>query len=246
MNQPLQLDLCKAYLKSAATQENPALRIPKPDGPAITISRAAGARGNSIANELVQQLEQLETIRKYQPWTLFNQNLLQQVIEEHNLPETSAHYFPEDKCGEISSVIAEVLGLHPGTYNCAVKTAETILRLAKAGNTLIVGRGANLITANVAHALHVRLVGSLEARTRHYARHAGVTHKEAAAEITRRDRARKLYIKSNFHKDIDDPSLYDLTIKTDHFTNAQVAGLIIDALEKKMASNPVRLELLPA
>lgn len=246
MNHPFQLDLCKAYLKSTATPENPALRLPKPDGPVITISRAAGARGNSIAAELVEQLEHLDTIRKYRPWTLFNQNLLKQVIEEHHLPETSANYFPEDKCGEISSVIAEVLGLHPGTYNCAVKTAETILRLARTGNTLIVGRGANLITANVAHALHVRLIGSVEARTRHYARHAGITRQEAAAEIARLDRARKLYIKSTFHKDIDDPLLYDLTIKTDYFTDSQVASLIIDALEKKMKSNPVRLELLPA
>jgi len=38
--------------------------------------------------------------------------------------------------------------------------AETILHLAEQGNVILIGRGANLVTRELQHVFHVRLVGS--------------------------------------------------------------------------------------
>jgi hypothetical protein len=227
------LDLCKAYLHaSTAVKSAPDRR--KPDGPLVTISRSAGARGNSIAEALVAELSSQQGIPVRRPWTVFNQNLVQHVIDEHKLPECTADYFPEDKPDEIRALIGEVLGLHPGVYTSVRKTAETIRRLAKAGSVILVGRGGNFITADIAHSLHVRLVGSEEVRVRHFAKHFGITRKEALAEVKRLDQARKRYVRANFKQNIDDPLVYDLVINTDHFSDTQAACLIASALAAKM------------
>lgn len=233
MSANLQLDLCRAYLQSTANVKIKGAANTAVEGPVVTISRAAGARGNSIAEVLVRELEKNDRIPKRHPWTLFNQNLVQQVIEEHRLPETTAEYFPEDKADDVRAVIAEILGLHHGVYTTVRKTAETIRRIAKAGNTVIVGRGANLITADISNSVHVRLVGNLEIRIRHFAQHFGLSRKQAAAEVVRLDRARKRYIRAHFKADIDDPLLYDLTLNTDRFSDMEAARLIITALEGK-------------
>jgi hypothetical protein len=228
-------ELCRAFLYSTdhAGMEPGKKAVKK--GPVITISRAAGARGNSIADALVKRLESDKTIPGQRPWTLFNQNLIQHVIEEHKLPEKTEDYFPEDKPDEISSFVAEVLGLHRGVYNTMVKTAETIRRIAKAGNAVIVGRGGNLITSDLPDALHIRLVGSEPFRIRHYSKHFGLTETKAASEIERLDRARKRFIKSHFDKNIDDAVQYDLVLNTDSFTNEQAVDLLVSALHAKLA-----------
>jgi len=233
MNANAQANLCRAYLYSASPDASRPKRRGAFPGPIVTISREAGARGNSIAKALVSELESSEVIPKFRPWTVFNHNLLDHCIREHNLPERTAEYFPEDKPEEIRTLIGEMLGLHAGDYTNARKVAETIRRLTEAGNAIVVGRGANLVSANVKQALHIRLVGDPQIRARHFAKLHKLTLEAAAGEIVKRDRARKRYIKANFSRDIDDPLQYDLVINTDCFSNEAVARVIRISLEEK-------------
>ena len=230
-----QLDLCRAYLKSASGSGKPHGQGKKTDGPVVTISREAGARGNTIAEAVVERLRLEHSIPHWHPWTLFNQNLIQCVIEEHSLPECTAGYLGEHGAGDISLMVAELLGLHPGVYNTVRRTAETIRRIARAGNAVIVGRGGNLITADIAHAIHVRLIGSKQIRTNHYAAHAGIPHAKAVTEIARIDRARKRYLKTHYQTDISDPLRYDLVLNTDRVSDDEAAAIIVTALAARMA-----------
>lgn len=228
-----QAQLCRAYLYASTPEKSAMKRHGRISGPVVTISREAGARGNSIARALVPELESSEVITKYRPWTLFNQDLLDHVITEHQLPGKTADYFPEDKPDEIRALVGEMLGLHAGVYTSARKCAETIRRLAEAGNAIIVGRGANLVAATVKHAIHARFVGEEKTRVRHYAQLHDLSLKAAGEKVAKLDCARKRYIKSNFDRDIDDPRQYDLIINTDRFNNEAVARVIRQALEEK-------------
>ena len=53
MNTDQQLELCRAYLKTCAAADGRSKGLEKPDGPLVTISRAAGSRGSAIAGLLV-------------------------------------------------------------------------------------------------------------------------------------------------------------------------------------------------
>lgn len=229
MNTSAQTNLCRAFLYAAS----PGGKRRCSHGPVVTISREAGARGNSIAKALVAELTASEMIAKNRPWTVFNQDLLQYVIQEHHLPERTADYFPEDQPEEVRSLIGELLGLHPGVTTSARKVAETLRRLAEAGNAIIVGRGANLVTANMTHAIHVRLIGDVQIRVRHFAKLHHLTLDAAHDEVVKRDLARKRYIRKNFGRDIEDARQYDLILNTDRFENAAVGRIIRAALEEK-------------
>jgi len=230
-----QFDLCRSFVQSSSFWHDGA-PAPKTEGPVITISQAAGARGNPIAKEIVRQLRGNGSghSHHHQPWTLFNQSLVRRVVEEHHLPKSTVNFFPEDKTGQLADMVGQALGLHPGVYTSVVKTAETVLRLAQTGHAVIVGRGGNFITRNIERAVHVRLVGSLDVRIASFARIYHVTLDEAAKEVERRDRARKSYIAENFRQDINNPEAYDLVLNTDDFSDSSAARLIVIALEEKI------------
>lgn len=229
MNDHVQADLCRAFLYAASgRQKGGRIR-----GPLVTISREAGARGNSIATALVAELEASAAIARFRPWTVFNHDLLEHVIREHHLPERTADYFPEDRPEEVRAWVGEILGLHPGVATSARKLAETIRRIAGAGNAIVVGRGANLLTADLKHAVHVRLIGDMQVRARHFANQHHLDFSAAMEEVVRRDRARQRYIRATFGRDIGDPRQYDLILNTDRFENTSVARVIRLALEEK-------------
>lgn len=233
MNANAQAKLCSAFLYASMADKPRNKQSAPVCKPVVTISREAGARANSVAQALVSELDASKVIPKNRPWTVFNQDLLDYCIHEHHLPERTSEYFPEDKPEEIRALIGELLGLHAGLYTDLHKVAESIRRLAEAGNAIIVGRGANMVSADLKHAVHIRLVGDKKNRVRHFAKLHNLSLEKAADEVAKRDRARKRYLKANFKCDIDDPCIYDLVINTDRYTDDAVAKIIRTSLEQK-------------
>ena len=194
--------------------------------PFVTISRQAGAGGITIGEKLVKFLgeEDKETAC---PWTLFDQNLVTKVMEEHRFPENYTQFMPEDRISEIQDMIEELFGLHPSSWALARKTSETILHLARMGNVILVGRGTSVITRKfLPGGLHVRFVGSLEKRIQHIQDYYRISHAQAAEFIKKQDLGRKHYLKYHFDKDIEDPLLYDLIINTDNISYGDAAKII--------------------
>ena len=53
----------------------------------------------------------------------------------------------EEKYRYISGDVDVLLGIHPSQWTLLRKMTESILQLARMGKVIIVGRGANIITA---------------------------------------------------------------------------------------------------
>jgi cytidylate kinase len=180
---------------------------------AVTISRQAGCGAVLVANKLVEYL-QARTPHNESQWTVFDRNLVQKVLEEHNLPQRLAKFMPENWISEIEDIIDDLFGLHPPSEILVRQTAETILRLAKLGNVIIIGRGANVITAKLDSVFHVRLVAPLERRVERIQESDQLDEAGASELIRREDKGRTRYLKNYYHKDINDPVLYHLVINT--------------------------------
>jgi len=214
MNTLSYYDQCLSFLN---TQIKPAARKAAKTGThyrSVTLSREAGSGGNSIAESLVAQLQR--TNRKdARPWTMFDRNLVERVLEDHQLPARLAKFFPEDRLTELQDIMDEVFGLRPGSWKMVEQTSETILQLAALGSAVIVGRGANIVTRSLPDVLHVRLVGSLEVRARRLAETRGMTRKSALDYIHREDAGRRRYVKKYFSEDIENPLLYHVLLNTD-------------------------------
>ena len=194
--------------------------------PFITISRQAGAGGITVGEKLVTCLQKYDK-EALCPWTLFDRNLIATVLGEHNLPQDFEKFMPEDKVSEVQDMIEELFGLHPSEWSLVHKTSQTILHLAQMGNTILVGRGANVITRKfLSTGFHVRLIGSLEMRIRHIQDYYRLKRDDAINLIKKEDGGRKRYLKQNFDKDINDPLLYDVIINTDFISYDDAAQII--------------------
>jgi cytidylate kinase len=201
-------------------------------GPCITISREVGAGGDAVSErvcDLLQKNRRYEQVK----WMVFDKNLIEKVIEDHNLPRKLNDYLEEDKITEINSMVNELLGLHPSAWLLVHKTAQTILQLATMGNVIIVGRGAHLITAHMNNVFHVRLVASKEDRIKHMQDIFNLTRKEAIVRIKKDDVIRKHYLKHYYHKDIEDKFLYHIIINTHLLPYEEAADMISTHVIKK-------------
>jgi cytidylate kinase len=199
--------------------------------PAITISRMTGSGGRSVASRLAEYLQ--KRVPAESPWTVFDRNLVEKVLEEHHLPKETAKFMHENHRSMLGDTVEELLGMHPSSWTLAQKTARTILHLAQAGHVILVGRGANVITRRLDNVFHVRLVGSLEKRIERIQELYQLDRKKALAFVVSKDKGRKRYLKDNFDKDIDDPLLYHLTINTDRLPYDATARLIGDEVIRR-------------
>ena len=201
--------------------------------PVITISRQAGSGAHVVAEALVVGLQEQDS-KASPPWTMFDRDLVERVLEDHNLPKRLAEFMPEDRVSGIADTIDELLGVHPPTWTLVRKTADTILRLAEIGNVVVIGRGGNVITDRLAYAFHVRLVGSVPRRIEHLQDYLHLDPAEAAEYLRTKDAARKRYVARYYGRDIDDPLLYHLVVNTDRVTYGDAAGLILGSVHQDL------------
>ena len=200
---------CRAYISS--THHTP--KNEKQTYPSITISRLSGSGGFVIGQRLVEKLN--KTRRAGEPeWTLFDKNLVQQVIEDHHLPKSLESFYSEAVESRLEDIIEEMLHLHPGADTLVAHTCRTIARLLRKGHVIILGRGGNIIGRHLDSVTHVRLVAPLAFRLQHTTSTCGLSPREAEDFIQRADAGREKYFKRYFKAGIDDPLLYDMVLNS--------------------------------
>ncbi|MFM8230309.1 MAG: AAA family ATPase [Chthoniobacterales bacterium] len=209
MSESVSFEKYRAYLVSQKDRP-PGER---PHQPFVTISRQAGAGAETVARLLADKLN-AQGPKDAQPWTVFDKNLIGKVLEDQNMPQEIARHVHEDKDTTLKALVGELLGMHPSMWTIFHHTSDTIIKLARIGRCIIVGRGGNIITAKLKGGLHVRLVAPESVRLAHLKSHLKLDDKAAEKYLHDEDAGRRRYLKSNFEKDIDDPLLYDAVLNT--------------------------------
>jgi len=225
------LERCQTYVTCHLGEARASLPHAKAALPFITLSRQTGAGGRSVADCVKQQLDELHPLPC--EWTVFDKNLVQRAMEDHGLPERFASYLPDDKVSEFTSLMGELVGLHPNLWELNHKVCETMLHLGMMGGAILVGRGANFVTAQLKQGFHVRLVGSYKKRIKRAAGSYGLSEAYAESFVKKEDGARKRLVKDSFDADIDDPLCYDMVINTDHLECSSVASIIVKGMLKR-------------
>ena len=237
MKSPLDFERCLTFINC---QLQPLGRTTTPARPgavrqAVTISRQAGC-GALVIGQKVAEYLQNRSAKDTVPWTVFDRNLVEKVLEDHDLPRRLAAFMPEDRISQISDILEELCGLHPPSWFLVKKTADTILHLAELGNVILIGRGSNIITSRLDYVFHVRLIGSLKKRLQHVQDFNQLDSHSAMEFIRSRDGGRRRYVKKYFHKDIDDPLLYHLIINTDLVSCDHAARIIGNAVLSRVTT----------
>jgi len=221
------LEGCKGYITSQSTRS----LHPHPEQlPAIAISRETGTGARNIARAVARHLNDANPHAACE-WTTFDKKLVETVLEDHGLAEKIQQFMPEDSVSDLKDAVEEMLGIHPSQWKLVHYTTDTIRRLAAAGNSIIVGRGATEITARMDHVLRVRLVAPLGKRIARIAETQNLSREAAEDFIRKTDRARSRYVSRNFLAKSDDPLRYHLTLNLGLITDDEAARLIAESLQ---------------
>jgi len=237
MNAPVGLEKCWSFINCNLQPAGQAKHaIGSLRRPAIAISRQSGCGAHIVAEQLARYLQSRAPAEK-PPWTVFDRNLVETVLADHHLPGHLARFMPEDRVSAIDDAMRQIFGQYPPAEALVGQTSETILRLAELGNVILLGRGANILTAAMPHVVHVRIVAPLAKRIANMEEFEHLSHKAAAERIHQEDQGRQRYVRRHFNRDIDDPLLYHLVINTGLVSLEDTAKLIGDfVLERAPAA----------
>jgi cytidylate kinase len=229
------LDKCYSFIQSEFRPKDKTLQLYAK--PAVTISRMTGAGGHTVASILAEYLQM--RIVGHEPWTVFDQNLVEEVLEDHQIQERITDFMEEGHKSLLKDAVELWIGSSPNSWTVVQWINATILRLAQAGNVIIVGRGATVIAGKVETAFHVRLIASLENRIERVQQAYGIDRKTALDYIKKKDAGRRRYLKAYLGADIDDPFLYHLTINMDTMGFDEAAALIGEEILRRFRMKTV-------
>ncbi|SDU00296.1 Cytidylate kinase-like family protein [Verrucomicrobium sp. GAS474] len=199
-------------------------------GPVITLSREEGAGGEAIARLAGTILS--ERGPHPRPWLVFDDELAARIVRDHHLPDRIRAFLTDEQTSAIDDIVEELVGLHPDRFLLVQKMIETILGLAKIGRAIFVGRASHIVLMGMPEARHIRIVGTLEERAKRLADPSALpglsplSLAEARARAKKIDRARMRFIGHYFHRDIDDPHGYDMTLNTDRLSLEEAARMV--------------------
>ena len=205
---------------------------------AITISRQYGSGGGEIAARLAQRLQ----------WQLIDHEIIAHVARDMGITEEEAEVHDERVEGFISRVLGSmqlaapellasvpVVPVAPSTQERLYHEAlqRVVETAANTGQSVIVGRGGQVLLAKRRDILHVRVVAPLEQRVRYVMQRERLNEANARARIQQKDRDRTHYLQTQHRRNVDDPTLYDLVVNSGVIDLESLIDLICLALERK-------------
>ena len=211
----------------------------------ITISREYGSRGAAIGAGVAEALG----------WRYVDDDLVFLVAQRAGLSDEYVRAYDQEGFSRLRAFVHDCVdaleSLAPPPFGETVGTADQIklpvdltrfysaryLHLAKQmirtlaarGHVVIMGRGAQVVLKEAPRVLHVRIVAPLPTRIHRVAQEEGLSEREAARRIRRRDRAVARYLRHFYGVDWADPILYDLTLNTAALGEQKAVRLILNA-----------------
>ena len=200
--------------------------------PFVTISRQAGAGGNTLANAIMEQLaEHKEPV--FQGWQRFNQELCKKIAEEPGLKVSLEPLLKFEYRSEIEDMMEEmIVGTTPQDI-VNKKIFQFMRTLAGFGKVILVGRGGVCLTRDLPLGIHIRLIAPLEARIKRMGDLLELSHKKSKEFVLEQDKSRKNLVQTFFNRDIADPLLYDMVFNTDKMLVEDIAHSIVSMMTKK-------------
>lgn len=151
----------------------------------------------------------------------------------------------QEKAIEMGLSAEDLRGLNekaPGLFNRLLRRKPEIYlnllealvyEVARQGEGIVFGHGAQLLLQDFGCALHVRIYASEPSRIKNLMDRQGMSQEGAKKIIQKSDNERKGFLQFAFQMDWDDPSLYDLIINRDKLDVNSAATLIMDVAKSE-------------
>ena len=201
--------------------------------PFITISRETGAGAHNLADKILELIALEKNNPILEGWQICDQEICHQISQDPKLKVSLESLLVTEYRSPTEDLISQFITGESGQEKVLKKMFRLIRDLALFGKSIIIGRGAVCLTRDLPYGIHVRLVASIESRIDLMVKFHKRNEKWARETILEQDKAKAALTKTFFHRDIDDPLLYDSIWNTDHVTIDEIARVVIDTIKKK-------------
>lgn len=164
----------------------------------IAISRQSGSLGREIAEQLSAKLNIPLITRK-----TFLSKYISKIAtpyELNMLEHSPKFYLTQSKEGIIFKEYIE----------------KKLLEEVSSGSCIILGLGSQIIFANSANAVKIRVIASGQTRLKRFEKKYGLDEAEAERLLNISDKRHKKYLSTLYGADWADPMLYDIVLNTDN------------------------------
>ncbi|MGD8453772.1 MAG: cytidylate kinase-like family protein [Phycisphaerae bacterium] len=188
----------------------------------VSISRMVGAGGGALTEKLSQRLS----------WPVFDREILQAMAGDDRVRARLYEDLDERDLGWIESTLRWLMGGEFRREEYFPRLSETVLALARQGNAVFLGRGADMMLPRE-RGLRVYLVAPPEVRARRFAERTGVSTALAMAEVERIQQERTDFLRHHFGKRAGELTRHDVVVNTDRFPIAETMELVCQALRAR-------------
>lgn len=223
------MDRMEHFLRSRLAEESSIGAAEKGFVPSMTISRQCGAGLDQIARRLAEYLSEIDDSSS-SGWALFDQSLIGKIIEEHRLSTAVGPYLRENAKFPVAEMMEEVLGLDPRQWSLFNYSADTIRKICRLGNAVVVGRAANFVTSDFENTFHARVVGSLGQRVEYTTKRYGISTSRALEIVNETDKGRVEFVRRYASADLGDPQFYHIVVNTDDLSMDSAARILAESM----------------
>lgn len=187
----------------------------------VTISRRMGSGARIIAQKLADDLG----------WSLWDKELVNSMAEHDRVSQKVVQAFDEHTVSEIELFARGLFGDEQmAGFIYARHLARAVKSIARLGNAIILGRGANLI---LPESLRIRIDESDDLRIQNMMTFEDLTAEQARIKLRNSDRNRRQFLMSLFGREKVDSAIFDLSVWMDNFTNDEAVEIIKVAIKAR-------------
>ncbi|WP_460597329.1 cytidylate kinase-like family protein [Geomonas sp. Red276] len=189
--------------------------------PTVTLTREYGCQGYPVAAQLQAVLEK----RTGAPWLVMDRALLEAVAQDNRVNEEVLA-----NIGSRNRFLDDMLSTFTPRWKSDKDyyrlLARQILALAQQGNVILVGRGAAILTQELANCFHFRIVAPMTFKVSSVMARTKLPSHEAQDLISERQGQRDAFLKDFLGRDIADPTLYHLVFNNARCPAGQIVALM--------------------
>lgn len=164
-------------------------------------------------------------------WSLWDKELVNAIADNAHVSQQVAQEFDEHTISEIELFARAMFGDHERAgFIYPRHLARAVKSIAKLGDAIILGRGANFILPD---ALSIRIDASDDVRIRNMMQYENLTREQAERKIHESDRDREHFLERIFGRERVENVVYDLAIWMDKFTTDDAVDIILAAIKAR-------------
>lgn len=184
----------------------------------ICVSRQVGAEGEQVARAIGAELG----------WPVFDREVLDAMAGDDEMRRRIYESMDARDLTWWEETLRSLMQSEFGRNDYFRRLCETLLSLARQGDCVFLGRGADLILP-AERGFRVRIVAPLATRLRRFASSRGLSEPEAEREMERIESDRTRFFRRHFGVDTDDPMRYDMTVNLARFSCRQAVAAVLEA-----------------